>query len=171
MYIWERWHLNQQNHILPMVCKHTQIARFMRPTWGPPGSLWPQVGPTLTPRILLSGYIAASGYGLKVWTRVPNTNIIWQYKLYTTEIKSFLYSKLINIVLSFLQYVSHTSHQVNDIKPSWIEYTTAPNKLWLYTSNLNYNWHADLSYHSHFIWLGDVAEALENTVKCHYNAV
>ena len=33
----------------------TQIARFMGPTWGPPGSCWPHVGPMLVPWILLSG--------------------------------------------------------------------------------------------------------------------
>ena len=33
----------------------TQIARFMRPTWGPPGSCQPQVGPMLAPWTLLSG--------------------------------------------------------------------------------------------------------------------
>ena len=33
----------------------TQIARFMRPTWGPPGSFRPQVGPTLATWTLLSG--------------------------------------------------------------------------------------------------------------------
>ena len=35
----------------------TLIARFMWPTWGPPGSWRPQVGPTLTPWTLLSGYV------------------------------------------------------------------------------------------------------------------
>ena len=35
----------------------TQIARFMRPTWGSPGSCQPQMGPMLTPwTFLLSGY-------------------------------------------------------------------------------------------------------------------
>ena len=33
----------------------SQIARFMGPTWGPPGSCRPQVGPTLAPWTLLSG--------------------------------------------------------------------------------------------------------------------
>ena len=33
----------------------TQIARFMGPTWGPPGSCRPQLGPMLTPCMLLSG--------------------------------------------------------------------------------------------------------------------
>ena len=32
-----------------------QIARFIWPTWGPPGSWRPLVGPTLAPWILLSG--------------------------------------------------------------------------------------------------------------------
>ena len=34
----------------------TQIARFMWPTWGPPGSCRPQVGPLLAPWTLLSGH-------------------------------------------------------------------------------------------------------------------
>ena len=32
-----------------------QIAKFMRPTWGPPGSCRPQMGPMLAPWTLLSG--------------------------------------------------------------------------------------------------------------------
>ena len=33
----------------------TQIAKFMGPTWGSPGSCWPQIGPMLAPWTLLSG--------------------------------------------------------------------------------------------------------------------
>ena len=33
----------------------THIARFMGPTWGPPGSCRPQMGPILAPWTLLSG--------------------------------------------------------------------------------------------------------------------
>ena len=33
----------------------SQIARFLGPTWGPPGSCWPQDGPMLAPGTLLSG--------------------------------------------------------------------------------------------------------------------
>ena len=33
----------------------THIAKFMGPTWGPPGSCWPQSGPMLAPWTLLSG--------------------------------------------------------------------------------------------------------------------
>ena len=33
----------------------TQIAKFMGPPWGPPGSCRPQMGPMLAPRTLLSG--------------------------------------------------------------------------------------------------------------------
>ena len=35
----------------------SQIARFMGPTWGPPGSCRPQMGPMLAPRTLLSGIL------------------------------------------------------------------------------------------------------------------
>ena len=38
----------------------TQIARFMGPTWDPPGDDSTQVGPMLAPWTLLSGYIASS---------------------------------------------------------------------------------------------------------------
>ena len=34
-----------------------QITKFMGPTWGPPGSCRPQVGPMLVPWTLLSGYV------------------------------------------------------------------------------------------------------------------
>ena len=33
----------------------SQIVKFMGPTWGPPGSCRPQMGPMLAPRTLLSG--------------------------------------------------------------------------------------------------------------------
>ena len=33
----------------------SQIAKFMRPTWGPPGSCQPQMGPMLVPWTFLSG--------------------------------------------------------------------------------------------------------------------
>ena len=35
----------------------TQIAKFMGPTWGPPGSCRPQMGPMLAPWTLLSGQL------------------------------------------------------------------------------------------------------------------
>ena len=40
--------------------RSTQIARFMWPTWGPPGSCRPQVGPILPPWALPSGSYRAS---------------------------------------------------------------------------------------------------------------
>ena len=36
-------------------CVTSQIPRFMGPTWGPPGSCRPQMGPMLAPWTLLSG--------------------------------------------------------------------------------------------------------------------
>ena len=36
----------------------SQIAKFMGPTWGPPGSCRPQLGPMLVPWTLLSGVVS-----------------------------------------------------------------------------------------------------------------
>ena len=33
----------------------TEIAKFMGPKWGPPGSCWPQMGPIMAPWTLLLG--------------------------------------------------------------------------------------------------------------------
>ena len=38
-----------------------QIARFMGPTWSPPGSCRPQMGPMLAPWTLLSGWLFVTG--------------------------------------------------------------------------------------------------------------
>ena len=46
---WYRWWL------LPHINISYQIARFLWPTWGPPGSCRPQMGPMFAPWILLSG--------------------------------------------------------------------------------------------------------------------
>ena len=42
-------------HDIYMICCSTQRAKFMGPTWGPPGSCRPQMGPMLAPWNLLSG--------------------------------------------------------------------------------------------------------------------
>ena len=40
----------------------TQIAKYMGPTWGPPGSFRPQMGPMLAPWTLLSGEALRKSY-------------------------------------------------------------------------------------------------------------
>ena len=40
----------------------SQIAKFMGPTWGPPGSCRPQMGPTLAPWTLISGVSQQLGW-------------------------------------------------------------------------------------------------------------
>ena len=44
---------------LPCAAGLSQIANFMGPTWGPPGSCRPQMGPMLAPWTLLSGMFSA----------------------------------------------------------------------------------------------------------------
>ena len=41
----------------------SEIAQFMGPTWGPPGSSRPQMGPMLAPWTLLSGWSCVAGCG------------------------------------------------------------------------------------------------------------
>ena len=59
----------------------TQIAKFMGPTWGPPGSCRPQMGPMLAPWTLLSGYnISVSKRCPEVWSSSK-----WITTLYSTS--------------------------------------------------------------------------------------
>ena len=64
----------------------TQIARFMGPTWGPPGDDRTQVGPMLAPWTLLSDYTGdmASSYwnDPDVTTRVPWTWFLDRWHLH-----------------------------------------------------------------------------------------
>ena len=54
---WRQWYIS-----LFSQCRHCwqtgQIARFMGPTWGPPGPCGPQMGPMLVPWTLLSGWVS-----------------------------------------------------------------------------------------------------------------
>ena len=53
---------------------HTQVTRFMGPTWGPPGSCRPQMGPMLAPWTLLSGYkISFAFFGFVIQILVWHT--------------------------------------------------------------------------------------------------
>ena len=47
--------LGCQSQVIYCINVEAQIAKFMRPPWGPPGSCRPQVGPMLAPWTLLSG--------------------------------------------------------------------------------------------------------------------
>ena len=61
-------HFSQENHYnqSPWAERYTQIARFMWPTWGPPGS-WPHVGPTsLTIRAIIVKAVCCSDHSL-IW--------------------------------------------------------------------------------------------------------
>ena len=63
------------------------IAKFMGPTWGPPGSCRPQMGPMLAPWTLLSGMLPQirASYGV---TRSPHYNDVIMTTI-ASEITSF----------------------------------------------------------------------------------
>ena len=62
----------------------TQIAKFMGPTWGPPGSCRPQMGFMLAPWNLLSGYVFPFGhwpviFGSSGWVQYSITPMAEKY--------------------------------------------------------------------------------------------
>ena len=72
------------------IWRTTQVARFMWPTWGPPGSCRLQVGPTLAPWTLSSGepYVMTSN------ARVPTRVDIIQRHLHNSCQAPIEYSRL-----------------------------------------------------------------------------
>ena len=64
-------------------CMFTQIAKFMGPTWGPPGSCRHQMGPMWAPWTLLSGYLyrkniyLAIDSGRRSWNEAPGRFMKW----------------------------------------------------------------------------------------------
>ena len=52
---WASWHFNSRVTALSVQQSTALIARFMGPTWGPPGADRTQVGPMLAPWTMLSG--------------------------------------------------------------------------------------------------------------------
>ena len=65
--------LRRECSVETSACKHTvvctgaQIAKFMGPTWGPPGSCRPQMGPMLAPWTLYQGVYCADEYVRQLW--------------------------------------------------------------------------------------------------------
>ena len=51
----------------------TQIIRFMGPTWGPPGSCWPQMRPMLAPWTAIRVAIIFQIYGFRIQATEPTT--------------------------------------------------------------------------------------------------
>ena len=78
-------------------CISSQIANFRGPTWGPPGSCRPQMGPTLAPETLLPGLLTTvDPFGRTIlvsllprkgclWTSCDST-CLWWYNYYPMAI-------------------------------------------------------------------------------------
>ena len=87
---------------------YSQIARFMGPTWGAPGSCRPQMGPMLAPWTLLlgfsiHGYPDSKVHGANIgpiWGRQdpdgphvgPMHFVIWVSKVSASDRKHYIYS-------------------------------------------------------------------------------
>ena len=65
-------------------CNTSQIAKFMGPTWGPPGSCRPQVGPVLASWTLLSGIACRSASNITS-TLGRNQSCVYIYPIMTDD--------------------------------------------------------------------------------------
>ena len=81
------------------ITNETQIAKFMGPTWGPPGSCRPQMGPMLALWTLISGNVS------KVWLLLhcpsPKTAVVVilteSLYIYSREVISRFYTLSVNL--------------------------------------------------------------------------
>ena len=89
----------------------TQIAKFIGPTWGPPGSCRPQMGPMLAPWSL-SGYVTING-PLK-WATSQGLRIFAEYNFGKSILQygSIISTACLNFVF-FSELVKKNSYQIN----------------------------------------------------------
>ena len=99
--------------------KRTQIAKFMGPTWGPPGSCRPQKGPMLAQWTLLSG-------------EGPTTAILYRFRNNTMEnITYILMMCFIHSHFSLLYaYLTHSPLVILYITPWGIATKCVPSFVW-----------------------------------------
>ena len=125
----------------------SQIAKFMWPTWGPPGSCWPtwgpsganrtQVGPMLAPWTLLSGDLLQHGrdhsvYVSRQWEMVLHCNAISYWLAAYTMIQHSRF-KLIH------------SSELNDFQLGLIHWHWYWNNYWIsFMSPFHNCWYGDL---------------------------
>ena len=90
----------------------TQIAKVMGPTWGPPGSCRPQMGPMLAPWTLLLGEPTLLSYGLHLSTP--------QQSLTLTSLVTSSASTLTSDMLLASSRTTHEEHMtLNKTKSVW----------------------------------------------------
>ena len=107
------------------MCFTSQIAKFMGPTWGPPGSCRPQMGPMLAPRIVQSGFFPGALLFLSTQTNfVENWDVQANHPkaMQYCESKFNEYRKLLNKILqeatSSYYLLSFTENHIN-IRRTW----------------------------------------------------
>ena len=84
------------------------MARLMGPTWGPPGTCRPQMGPMLDPWTLLSGMVSP-GWLLFLW--IPHFFCLWscwqhgRLGIYISLLIVKMYLKKTNMYLYFIWFL------------------------------------------------------------------
>ena len=116
----------------------TLIARFMGPTWGPPGDDRTQVGPMLVPWILLSGYMHPTHQRL----------MVVGYCRYIMHPSSIMHPShimpLIHMIHpNHIMHPTHISYHSHTVHPSHIMHPTNI----MYPSHIMH--HTNIIHHSH----------------------
>ena len=108
---------NFQQHNRINMCNRPEIGKFMRPTWGPPGSYRPQMGPMLAPWTLLSEaafffwYTGVSTKWLIFFSSYFQINFHDRNSLYFIHISKFVLNSLtISIGMTWPEHM--TIHSV-----------------------------------------------------------
>ena len=103
--IWMKLTSKKHNEALDV-----QITKFMGPTWGPPGSCRPQMGPMLAPWTLLSGRLHSS------WHIQNIKGLGWMNQHVTVKLNWFVHKthNHVSFVILKCQFLYHSS---NDGKP------------------------------------------------------
>ena len=97
---------------------NSKIAKFMGPTWGPPGSCRPQMGPMLAPWTLLSGLLCLNWWCAGCWLIIASAT----YKSRPSDIlprwgpsrRSMSYEKIMGLLAL---YCSPMEYKRIDIVP------------------------------------------------------
>ena len=99
------------NEILPDLSLRSQIAKFMGPTWGPPGSCRPQMGPMLAPWILLSGM------RFRCMSYIKKNGHLCHHRLYQRRSPHMLFNLMVTVstwhVFAHTLWTKSKSHQIS----------------------------------------------------------
>ena len=128
----------------PRLALPPQIAKFMGPTWGPPGSCRPHVGPMLAPWTLLSGSaLKPKSHDANLLTVALEVIIMENFPFVRGITSGFLSQRANNVALVFSLMLAWTSCRTKSHIVSYLKChaDTHAMSLWCRVSELISVWH------------------------------